>query len=60
VTHAGQQAGAGSDVADMRISDGPPMLRSENARLSGWVYVDMRGRDLASAVPTCSRPSPNR
>jgi Cu(I)/Ag(I) efflux system membrane protein CusA/SilA len=31
----------------MRISDGPPMLRSENARLSGWVYVDMRGRDLA-------------
>ena len=30
--------------------DGPPMLRSENARLSGWVYVDLRGRDLRSAV----------
>ena len=38
------------DVADIRIADGPPMLRSENARLSGWVYVDIRGRDLSSAV----------
>ena len=38
------------DVADLRISDGPPMLRSENARLSGWVYVDIRGRDLKGAV----------
>jgi copper/silver efflux system protein len=39
-----------SDVADLRISDGPPMLRSENARLAGFVYVDIRGRDLRSAV----------
>jgi len=39
-----------SDVAEVRVSDGPPMLRSENARLSGWVYVDIRGRDLRSAV----------
>ncbi len=38
------------DVADLAIVDGPPMLRSENARLSGWVYVDIRGRDLRSAV----------
>jgi Cu(I)/Ag(I) efflux system membrane protein CusA/SilA len=38
------------DVATIRISDGPPMLKSENARLSGWVYVDIRGRDLLSAV----------
>ncbi len=38
------------DVATLRITDGPPMLRSENARLSGWVYVDIRGRDLKSAV----------
>ncbi len=38
------------DVAAIRIADGPPMLRSENARLSGWVYVDVRGRDLRSAV----------
>ena len=39
-----------SDVAAIRIVDGPPMLKSENARLSGWVYVDVRGRDLRSAV----------
>ncbi|WP_423600048.1 efflux RND transporter permease subunit [Roseateles sp. MS654] len=38
------------DVARIRIEEGPPMLRSENARLSGWVYVDVRGRDLRSVV----------
>jgi len=38
------------DVAAISVADGPPMLRSENARLSGWVYVDIRGRDLKSAV----------
>lgn len=38
------------DVAEIRINDGPPMLRSENARLSGWVYVDIRGRDMNSVV----------
>ncbi|SHN08277.1 efflux RND transporter permease subunit [Rhizobacter sp. OV335] len=44
-----------SDVADIRITDGPPMLRSENARLSGWVYVDIRGRDLSGAVQDMQR-----
>ena len=43
------------DVAEVRITDGPPMLRSENARLSGWVYVDIRGRDLRSAVNEMQR-----
>nr|WP_315249478.1 efflux RND transporter permease subunit [uncultured Duganella sp.] len=38
------------DVAAIRIVDGPPMLKSENARLSGWVYVDIRGRSLTDAV----------
>lgn len=38
------------DVAQVSIQEGPPMLRSENARLSGWVYVDVRGRDLRSVV----------
>jgi Cu(I)/Ag(I) efflux system membrane protein CusA/SilA len=38
------------DVAAVRIADGPVQLRSENARPSGWVYVDIRGRDLGSAV----------
>ena len=49
VTERGQRLVL-SDVADLRVTDGPPMLRSENARLSGWVYVDIRGRDLRSAV----------
>src|SRR5205085_8847555 len=29
------------DIAAITITDGPPMLKSENARLSGWVYVDL-------------------
>jgi Cu(I)/Ag(I) efflux system membrane protein CusA/SilA len=39
-----------SAVAEVRVTDGPPQLRSENARLNGWIYVDIRGRDLASFV----------
>lgn len=38
------------DVAKIAITEGPPMLRSENARISGWVYVDIQGRDLKSVV----------
>jgi Cu(I)/Ag(I) efflux system membrane protein CusA/SilA len=37
-------------VATIDINDGAPMIRTENARLSGWVYIDVRDRDLASAV----------
>ena len=49
VTDRGQQIVL-SDVARIRVEQGPSMLRSENARLSGWIYVDIRGRDLRSAV----------
>ena len=49
-----------SDVADLRISDGPPMLRSENARLAGFVYVDIRGRDLRGAVLDMQRAVADR
>jgi Cu(I)/Ag(I) efflux system membrane protein CusA/SilA len=49
VTQDGAQITLGT-VARLSITSGPPMLRSENARLSGWVYVDLRGRDLESAV----------
>ncbi len=44
-----------SELADISITDGPPMLKSENARLSNWVYVDLRGRDLKSAVEDMQR-----
>jgi Cu(I)/Ag(I) efflux system membrane protein CusA/SilA len=37
-------------VADIRVTDGPPMLRSENGRPTTWVYVDTRGRALSSVV----------
>jgi len=49
VTPNGSQITLGT-VADISITDGPPMLKSENGRLSGWVYIDVRGRDLASVV----------
>jgi Cu(I)/Ag(I) efflux system membrane protein CusA/SilA len=39
-----------SDVADVRIVDGPDMIRSDNARLSGWISIDIAGRDLGSYV----------
>lgn len=48
-TPMGQQITLGT-VARIAITDGPPMLKSENARPSGWVYVDVRGRDLASVA----------
>jgi Cu(I)/Ag(I) efflux system membrane protein CusA/SilA len=49
LTERGAQIRLG-DVAAITIADGPPMLKSENARLSSWVYVDLQGRDLSSAV----------
>lgn len=48
-TPQGSQITLGT-VASVRISEGPPMLKSENARPSGWVYIDVRDRDLASVV----------
>ncbi len=39
-----------ADVADVKIDDGPDMIRSENARLSGWIYIDFRDRDIGSYV----------
>ncbi len=49
LTPTGQQITLGT-VADVGVSAGPPMLRSENGRPATWVYVDARGRDLSSIV----------
>ena len=49
LTPMGQQITLGT-IAKIVITDGPPMLRTENARPSGWVYVDVRGRDMASVA----------
>ncbi len=39
-----------ADVADVSVVDGPPVIKSENARLNGWTYVDISGRDIGSYV----------
>lgn len=44
-----------SDVADIRVEDGPPAIKSENARLNGWTLVDIDGRDLGSYVAEAQR-----
>jgi Cu(I)/Ag(I) efflux system membrane protein CusA/SilA len=49
-----------SAVALLEVADGPPMLRSENARLSGWIYVDIRGRDLGSVVSDAQQAVANQ
>jgi Cu(I)/Ag(I) efflux system membrane protein CusA/SilA len=48
-TPTGAWIGLG-DVADIRIEAGPAMIRSENARPAGWVFVDVAGRDLGGFV----------
>ncbi|AKC70518.1 efflux RND transporter permease subunit [Pandoraea oxalativorans] len=54
VTDRGAQIRLG-DVATLRVEDGPPMIRSENARLSGYVYIDLRNTDLQTAVAGMQR-----
>ena len=49
VTESGARI-ALADVADIRYEDGPPMIKTENARPNGWVFVDIDGRDLGSYV----------
>ncbi|MDB5495173.1 MAG: heavy metal efflux pump CzcA [Phenylobacterium sp.] len=54
LTASGQQITLGT-VARVDVADGPPMLKTENARPSTWVYVDVRGRDLNSVVTELRR-----
>jgi Cu(I)/Ag(I) efflux system membrane protein CusA/SilA len=49
VTPGGQQLPLHA-LADLRIEDGPPMIKSENARLNGWVFIDIENRDIGSYV----------
>ena len=49
VTPTGAQVPLGQ-IAEVQIVDGAPMLKSENARLNGWTFVDIRGRDVGSYV----------
>jgi len=49
ITPAGARIPLG-DVASVNVTDGPPMIKSENARINGWIYVDTKDRDLGSYV----------
>lgn len=44
-----------ADVANVHVMEGPPVIKSENARLNGWTYVDISGRDLGSYVAEAQR-----
>jgi copper/silver efflux system protein len=48
------------EIAEIAIVDGPPMIKSENARLSGWVFVDIAGRDIGSYVADAQREIASR
>lgn len=49
VTPNGQHISLG-DVANVFIEDGPPSIKSENARLNGWVFIDIEGVDIGRYV----------
>ena len=49
VTPTGAQVPLGQ-IAEVKIVDGAPMLKSENARLNGWTFVDIRGVDVGTYV----------
>lgn len=48
-TPSGAQVTLG-EVADIRVTSGPPLIKSENAYLNNIVYVDVRGRDIGGYV----------
>ncbi len=54
VTTNGQRIALG-DVARVYVEDGPPAIKSENARLNGWTFVDIDGVDIGSYVQEAMR-----
>jgi Cu(I)/Ag(I) efflux system membrane protein CusA/SilA len=54
VTMRGETVTLGQ-LARVEVTDGPPMIKSENSRPAGYVYVDIRGRDLGSYVAEAQR-----
>ncbi len=49
VTSSGQRIALG-DVANVQIEDGPPGIKSENARINGWTFIDIENVDVGSYV----------
>ena len=54
VTPGGANVALG-DVADIDVVDGPAVIKSEDARINGWTYVDIDGRDIGSYVAEAQR-----
>ena len=54
VTPSGSRIALG-DVARVYVEDGPPAIKSENARINGWTYVDISGGDIGSYVERARR-----
>ena len=54
VTPAGHRIALG-DVASLKIADGPAAIKSENARINGWTFVDIDGVDVGTYVQTAQR-----
>jgi len=49
VTPSGQRIALG-DVAHVYLENGPPGIKSENARINGWTFIDIEGVDIGSYV----------
>lgn len=49
VTPNGQRISL-ADVAEVYIEDGPPGIKSENARINGWTFIDIEGQDVGRYV----------
>jgi Cu(I)/Ag(I) efflux system membrane protein CusA/SilA len=58
-TPVGAQVPIG-EIADIQITGGPPMIRSEDAQRTAWVYVDIAGRDLGGYVREARRVVDNQ
>ena len=54
VTPSGQRI-ALADVAEIYIEDGPPGIKSENARINGWTYIDIKDIDVGSYVENATQ-----
>ena len=44
-----------AQLADIHFTPGPPMIRSENAQRTAWIFVDIAGRDLGGYVAEAKR-----
>lgn len=54
ITPNGQYIALG-DVATIAIDDGPPGIKSENARINGWTYIDIGDVDVGSYVASAQQ-----